>query len=204
MLNGYDFSSCDIPVRLNPFFFFVNVWCGCEGSLKISCCEKRQCSEEEEATQSKCNSDRIRREFLLHTEVLMREEKKEEDLWQNEILSSPEINFRKTKSRWGFSVCWVSSGLFFLFATWLKPVAQTGRRRVSDCMALLVQLAWDVRGNQSKQSNTWPPRPQWGDGESMGWGVGGTLIQTGGRRSEARGGGDKVVQKKKTTLAEHS
>lgn len=37
-----------------------------------------------------------------------------------------------------------------------------------------------------------------------GWGWGSTLIHTGGRRSEARGGGDKVVQKKKTTLAEHS
>lgn len=76
----------------------------------------------------------------------------------------------------------------FLFATWLKPVAQTGRRRVSDCMALLVQLAWDVRGNQSKQSNTWPPRPQWGDGESTGGGGGALLSrQEGGeaRRGEA-------------------
>lgn len=76
----------------------------------------------------------------------------------------------------------------FLFATWLKPGAQTGRRRVSDCMALLVQLAWDVRGNQSKQSNTWPPRPQWGDGES---GAGGHSYPD--RREEKRGEGRGVT-----------
>lgn len=152
---------------------------------KFPVVKKRQCSEEE-ATQSKCNSGRIRSEFLLHTEILMRKKKEKKNLWQNEISSSSETNLRRTKSRWGFSVrCRVSSELF---ATWLKPEAQTGRRRVSDCAAVLVQLAWDVRGNQSKQSNVWPPRPQWGDGtwERVGWGVGTILSRQEG--GEGRGG----------------
>lgn len=77
---------------------------------------ERQCSEEE-ATQSECNGDRTRSEFLLCSEVLMANW----DLTQS--------TNRKTKSMCRFSVrCWD-----LLLVTWLKLEAQTGRRVSNGC-----------------------------------------------------------------------
>lgn len=184
-----------------PFFFFVNVWCGCEGSLKISCCEKRQCSEEEEATQSKCNSDRIRREFLLHTEVLMREEKKKKICGKMRSYLVQKWTFEKLNPGEDFQSAECRVDCFFVCD--VAETSSTNRPpqslwlHGSACAAGMRREGQPVQAVQHMTTAATVRR--W---REHGWG--GTLIQTGGRRSEARGGSDKVVQKKKTTLAEHS
>lgn len=116
MLSGYDFSICDIPVRLNHIYIFFclwKFWRGCEGSPKNSLIsnnrklfwEERQCSEEE-ATQSKCNNDWIRSKFLFHSEVLLENcgklQKTKRKKNNNNITNRK--NLQETKTRWWFSV----------------------------------------------------------------------------------------------------
>lgn len=109
MLSGYDFSNCDIPVRLNLFYWLI-----CKSMWRFFW--ERQCSEEE-ATQSECNGDRTRSEFLLRSEVLMAN-------WD----PTQSTNW-KTKSMCRFSVrCWD-----LLLVTWLKLEAQTGCRVSDGC-----------------------------------------------------------------------
>ena len=138
------FSRCDIPV----LFLNCEFWSGCEGSPKISFKIQRL---EEEATQSKCNGDRIRSgEFLLRTEVLTG--KLSSDVHKR--------NLQKTKTRWRLSVCcWVSSCfvLFIWFVTWLKP--ETQEKGVSDGPGAAL-CAWREMSGQPVQQTTTTATPR--------------------------------------------
>lgn len=200
MLSSYDFSNCDIPVRLNHFFL-CELWSGCEGSPKIFFIShdrklfwERQCSEEE-TTQSKCNND-LKRVPSSYRSLM-------EKLWQTEILYTPKRNLRITnQTRWRLSVhCWVSSRLF-LFVTWLKPRAQTGLV----CLwwwGCTVHQAWDVRATSptdDHRSHTEATERAEGN-----------LIQEGGREEgwcdcklSKQTCVEEEKQRERTTLAEQS
>lgn len=143
MLSGYDFSNCDIPVRLTHFLM-CEIWSGCEGSPKNSSISdnrkllwERRCSEEE-ATQSKCNDDWIRSEFLFHTGVLLENcgklrsfklQKKQKNLQRakNQVkifrVSSGRGWNQKHKRVWSISDG--GAALCTRHETWGQPVQQT-------------------------------------------------------------------------------
>lgn len=75
MLSGYDFSNCDIPVRLNHFFV-CECWSGREGSPKNSLRSDNRKLFWEKAVLWRGSSQNatmtgLRSEFLFHTEVLL-------------------------------------------------------------------------------------------------------------------------------------
>lgn len=117
--------------------------------------------------------------------------------------------FRKLKPGEDFSVrCWVSSCrltvsffclfVFLILMTWLKPEAQTGLECLWWRRGCTVHLTWDVRGNQSNQSNRRPPQPHWGYGREQGAGT--ILSRRGGGRGGRRGGRSEGVMWLQTNL----
>lgn len=191
------FPNCDIPVCLTHFFM-CEFWSGCVGSPKNSSISdnrklfwERRCSEEE-ATQSKCNDDWIRSEFLFHTGVLLENCGK----LRSFKLQKNKRTFRKLKPGEDFqSLVW----------TRLKPEAQTGLERLW-WRGCTVHPAWDVRA-------TSPTDNHHSHTKAMASTEGQSYPHV--RKEEAEGGGrscDRELSKtnlcrrrtKQTTLAEHS
>ena len=88
MLSGYDFSSCDIPVRFNHFFFFfpslfLDLWIVLKWMWRFS--KDFLSIRQQEAVlrkavlwrrkQSKCNDDRLKRDFLFKLKVRLGKKK---------------------------------------------------------------------------------------------------------------------------------
>lgn len=201
MLSGYDFSNCDIPVRLNHFFV-CECWSGREGSPKNSLRSDNRKLFWEKAVLWRGSSQNatmtgLRSEFLFHTEVLL----ENWDLLNSENKKKKK-NLQRTKIRWIFSVCcWVSE----------KPEAQTGLERLW-WRGCTVHLAWDVRATSptsptdDRQSHreavakaegqSYP-----GSREGLGWAEGGRGHVTANflKTNLCR----RQKETEKTTLAEH-
>lgn len=178
MLSGYDFSNCDIPVRLNHFFV-CECWSGREGSPKNSLRSDNRRLFWEKAVLWRGSSQNatmtgLRSEFLFHTEVLL-------ENWDL-------LNSQKQKKR---TFRELKSGEYFQSAAESRKTRSTNRSGASLMAGLHCAPGMRCEGNQSNQSNRRPPQPQRGRGKSRG-----TIIsrQQGGgggswRREEERGGG---------------